>query len=103
MYAIIKTGGKQHRVSTGDHLRVEKLEGEVGSSVQLDQVLLVGGEGETHIGRPRLEGAQVQARICRQARGAKIIIFKKTRRQGYHKKQGHRQHYTELEITGIQL
>ena len=101
MYAIIKTGGKQYRVSEGQTLRVEKLDGEKGDSVRLDTVLLVGGEGETRIGKPTLEGAAVDAQIVRQGRAKKIIVFKKKRRKGYHKKQGHRQAFTELKITGI--
>ncbi len=101
MYAIIKTGGKQYRVSEGQTLRVEKLDGEQGDSVRLDTVLLVGGEGETRIGKPTVEGAAVDARIVRQGRAKKIIVFKKKRRKGYHKKQGHRQAFTELKITGI--
>lgn len=102
MYAIIKTGGKQYRVAPGQTLRVEKLEGEKGDSVRLEQVLLLGGgEGETRIGRPFIDGAAVEAQIVRQARDRKIIVFKKKRRKGYHKKQGHRQAFTELKITGI--
>lgn len=101
MYAIIKTGGKQYRVSEGQTLRVEKLDGEKGDSVRLDTVLLVGGEGETRIGKPTVDGAAVDAQIVRQGRAKKIIVFKKKRRKGYHKKQGHRQAFTELKITGI--
>lgn len=101
MYAIIKTGGKQYRVSEGDTLRVEKLEGEAGAKVSLDQVLLVGGAGETKIGAPLVAGAVVEAEITRQAKAKKVIIFKKNRRKGYHKKQGHRQRFTQLRITGI--
>jgi large subunit ribosomal protein L21 len=101
MYAIIKTGGKQYRVSEGQTLRVEKLDGEQGDTVRLDNVLLLGGEGDTRIGTPLLDGAAVEARIVRQARAKKIIVFKKKRRKGYHKKQGHRQYFTELKITGI--
>jgi large subunit ribosomal protein L21 len=101
MYAIIKTGGKQYRVSKGQALRVEKLDGEVGDALDLEQVLLVGGDGETRIGTPFLDGAKVGATIKAQGRAKKIIVFKKKRRKGYHKKQGHRQAYTEIEITGI--
>ena len=99
MYAIIKTGGKQYRVTEGDTLRVEKLDVE-GTSVTFDQVLLVGGE-EVKIGAPIVEGASVSAEILREGRAKKIIVFKKKRRKGYHKKQGHRQAYTEVKITGI--
>jgi large subunit ribosomal protein L21 len=101
MYAIIKTGGKQYRVSEGQTLRVEKLAGEAGDSISLDDVLLVGGDGATRVGTPRVDGASVQAKIVRHARGKKVIVFKKKRRKGYHKKQGHRQTFTELQITGI--
>lgn len=101
MYAIIKTGGKQYRVSEGQSLRVEKLDGEAGEAISLDQVLLVGGDGATRVGTPRVDGASVQAQIVRHARGKKIIVFKKKKRKGYHKKQGHRQTFTELRIMGI--
>lgn len=99
MYAIIKTGGKQYRVAEGDTLRVEKLSAESGA-VKFDQVLLVGGD-QVKIGAPLVEGASVDADILRHKRAKKIIVFKKKRRKGYHKKQGHRQTYTEVKITGI--
>lgn len=101
MYAIIKTGGKQFRVSEGQSVRVEKLPGDPGDAVTLGEVLLVGGDGQTRIGTPRLEGASVSAEIVAQDRAKKIVVYKKKRRKGYHKKQGHRQAYTELKITGI--
>ena len=101
MYAIVKTGGKQYRVTEGQALRVEMLAGEIGSSITLDQVLLVGGEGDAKIGRPLVEGAKVMASITRHARAKKILVFKKKRRKGFHKKIGHRQYFTELKITGI--
>jgi large subunit ribosomal protein L21 len=101
MYAIIKTGGKQYRVSQGQTLRVEKLEGAIGDSIELSDVLLVGGEGETRIGQPLVDGVKVNAEIVEQGRAKKIIVFKKKRRKGYHKKQGHRQFFTSLKITGI--
>ena len=99
MYAIIKTGGKQYRVTEGDTLRVEKLNVE-GTSVTFDQVLLIGGD-QVKIGAPLVEGASVSADIVCESRAKKIIVFKKKRRKGYHKKQGHRQAYTEVKITGI--
>jgi large subunit ribosomal protein L21 len=99
MYAIIKTGGKQYRVTEGETLRVEKLNAE-GASVTFDQVLLVGGD-EVKIGTPTVAGATVSADIVREGRAKKIIVFKKKRRKGYHNKQGHRQAYTEVKITGI--
>ncbi|MGI6638122.1 MAG: 50S ribosomal protein L21 [Desulfobulbus sp.] len=101
MYAIIRTGGKQYQVEAGDRLRVEKLEGEVGSTVELDEVLLV-VDGETvQIGRPLVEGAKVLATILEQGRQKKVIVFKKKRRKGYQVKKGHRQLYTALNIESI--
>ena len=102
MYAIIRAGGKQYRVAEGQTLRVEKLSGEPGDTVTLDDVLLLGGDGQTRIGTPKVAGAQVQARILQQDRAKKVLIFKKRRRKGYTKKQGHRQSFTELKVTGIQ-
>ena len=101
MYAIVKTGGKQYRVTPGQTVRVEKLDGAVGDNVELGDVLLIGGEGETQVGQPRVDGASVAAEIVEQGRSKKIIIFKKKRRKGYHKKQGHRQAFTGLKITEI--
>lgn len=102
MYAVVRTGGKQHRVIRGERLRVDKLEGEVGAEVALEDVLLLGGDGEPKIGQPRVDGALVTAKIVSQDRDRKIRVFKKQRRKGFHKTIGHRQPYTELEITGIQ-
>ena len=99
MYAIIKTGGKQYRVSEGQTLRVEKLSAE--DKVSFDQVLLVGGDDGVKVGKPVVEGASVDADVVREGRGKKVIIFKKKRRKGYHKKQGHRQAFTEVKITQI--
>jgi len=101
MYAIVKTGGKQYRVAPGQTVRVEKLEGAVGDNVELGDVLLVGGEGDTQVGQPRVAGASVAAEIVEQGRAKKIIVFKKKRRSGYHKKQGHRQAFTALKIREI--
>ena len=102
MYAIIKTGGKQYRVSPGQTLRVEKLEGAVGDAVELNEVLLVGGGEGVQIGTPQVAGAAVNAEIVEQGRAKKVIVFKKKRRKGYHKKQGHRQYFTALRIKDIQ-
>ncbi|MBO6936217.1 MAG: 50S ribosomal protein L21 [Deltaproteobacteria bacterium] len=99
-YAIIKTGGKQYRVSEGDTIRVEKIQGEVGSSVELGEVLMVGGESVS-VGTPLVSGAKVTAEIVAQDRAKKIIVFKMKRRKNYRRKQGHRQPYTELRITGV--
>ena len=101
MYAIVRTGGKQYQVEAGDTLRVEKLQGEVGDTVELDDVLLVvDGEAVT-IGQPVVEGAKVVAKVLEQGRHKKIIVFKKKRRQGYQVKKGHRQMYTALKIETI--
>jgi len=101
MYAIIRTGGKQYQVEAGDILRVEKLQGEVGDTVELSDVLLV-VDGETvKIGQPVIEGAKVVAKIIEQGRHKKIIVFKKKRRKGYQLKKGHRQMYTALNIETI--
>ena len=101
MYAVVKTGGKQYRVRSGQMLRVEKLDGAVGDTVSLDEVLLVGGGESIKVGQPILAGASVSAQIMEQGRAKKIIVFKKRRRKGYHKKQGHRQAYTQLRIGDI--
>lgn len=101
MYAVIQTGGKQYRVSAGDVIKVEKLIGEAGSQVTFDQILLV-GEGETaKIGTPIVAGAEVTTEIVAQARGPKLLIFKKRRRQNSRRKNGHRQDITILRVTGI--
>ncbi len=102
MYAVIKTGGKQYRVSEGDTIRVEKLDGEVGSKIELKEVLMVGGESVT-IGKPLVPGAVVTAEIVAQDRAKKIIVFKFKRRKNYRRKNGHRQPYTELRVTGVTL
>ena len=101
MYAIIKTGGKQYRVSDGDKLKVEKLAADVGSELLLDQVLLVGGSEDTRVGTPLVTGASVKAKVLAHGLGEKVKIFKMRRRKHYDKDQGHRQGYTEIEITGI--
>jgi large subunit ribosomal protein L21 len=100
MYAVIKTGGKQYRVATGDKLRVEKLPGSVGDAVVLDQVLLLGGES-VKLGTPVIAGAKVEAKIVSQGLGKKLVVFKFRRRKNYRRKNGHRQPFTALEITNI--
>jgi large subunit ribosomal protein L21 len=100
MYAVIKTGGKQYRVSEGQKLRVEKLEGSAGDKLTFQEVLLVGGDAPK-IGQPLVQGASVSAEILGQDRAKKIIVFKLKRRKNYRRKQGHRQPFTELKITGI--
>jgi len=101
MYAVIKTGGKQYRVAQGDRLRVEKLAGNVGDSVTLNEVLLVGSGEGVKVGAPLVSGAKVEAKIVAQDRSAKVIIFKFRRRKNYRRKTGHRQPFTTLRITGI--
>jgi len=100
MYAVIKTGGKQYKVAQGDRLRVEKLPASVGDTVTFDEVLLVGGDA-IKIGAPLVAGAKVEAKVIAQEREKKIIVFKFRRRKNYRRKNGHRQPFTALEITGI--
>jgi len=101
MYAVIKTGGKQYRVAENDLVTVERLAGAAGDKVELDQVLAVGAGADVKIGTPVLAGAKVSAEIVEQARGDKVIIFKKRRRKNSRRKNGHRQDLTVLKITGI--
>ena len=101
MYAVIKTGGKQYRVAQGDKLRVEKLAGNVGDTVTLGEVLLVGAGDGVKVGTPVVSGAKVEAKIVAQDRGPKVIIFKFRRRKNYRRKTGHRQPFTALEITSV--
>jgi len=101
MYAVIKTGGKQHRVSEGDTLRVEKLAADEGSSVEFDQVLLVSDGDNVTIGAPYVEGGKVTATVESHGRGDKVRILKFRRRKHHLKRQGHRQWFTQLKITGI--
>lgn len=102
MYAVIRTGGKQYRVAQGDTLRVEKLPHDKGATVELTDVLLVGGENGVKIGQPALSGAKVTAEVVVQGRGKKVIVYKFKRRKNYRRKNGHRQAFTLLKITGIQ-
>lgn len=101
MYAVVRTGGKQVRVSPGDAVWIEKLSGQVGDTVELDEVLLIGGDGETRVGAPRVDGARVVATITAHGRGEKIVVFKMKRRKNYSRKQGHRQDYTQVQIDRI--
>lgn len=105
MYAVIKTGGKQYRVAKGDVIKVERLDGDVGQTVALDHVLMVGGEdgAEPTIGTPRLAGARVTAEVLEQGKAPKVIVFKKKRRKNYRRKRGHRQLQTVLRIQEIAL
>jgi len=101
MYAVIKTGGKQYRVAAGDKLKVEKLPAEVGSEVLLDQVLMIGNGAGVRTGAPLLAGAAVKATVVAHGLHDKVEIFKLRRRKHYRKSQGHRQQYTEIQITSI--
>lgn len=102
MYAVIKTGGKQYKVAKDDVITVEKLVAETGTTVELAEVLMIGGEGaEITIGSPLIIGATVTAEVVEQSRAKKVLVFKKKRRQNYRRKAGHRQHQTLLKITNI--
>ena len=100
MYAIIETGGKQYKVQQGDVVFIEKLNVEAGETVTFDKVLAVGGD-EIKVGAPYVDGASVTATVAKQGKTRKIIVYKYKPKKGYHKKQGHRQPYTKVEITAI--
>ena len=102
MYAVIKTGGKQYRVAPGQVLRVEQIDAAEGADVELDDVLLISDGEDVRVGTPRVEGGRVQARVRSHGRGRKVEIIKFKRRKHHMKRMGHRQAYTELEITDIQ-
>jgi large subunit ribosomal protein L21 len=102
MYAVIRTGGKQYRVTEGQTLRVEKLTGKAGDKLTFSDVLLVGGDSPK-IGQPFVKGATVLAEIAGEGKGKKIVVFKFKRRKNYRRKTGHRQPFTELKITGIKV
>ena len=101
MYAVIKTGGKQYRVTAGEKLKIDQLPAGIGAEIVLDQVLLVADGDNLKMGRPLVSGATVQAKVLAQGRHDKVRIFKLRRRKHYQKHQGHRQNFTEIEITGI--
>lgn len=101
MYAVIKSGGKQHRVTVGETLKVELLKSEVGASLNIADVLMVVNGADVKIGQPVVSGASVVAEVVSHGRGKKVRIVKHRRRKHYHKEQGHRQWYTELKITAI--
>ena len=103
MYAVIKTGSKQHKVSEGEVLSVEKLTAEKGTEVVFDEVLMVSGNNGVMVGKPFVEGAKVFGQVIEQTKGPKIQVFKKKRRKGYHKKTGHRQELTSMKITKIAI
>lgn len=101
MFAIVRTGGKQYRVEAGGQITVERVAGEVGSEVSLTEVLALGGDGQPVVGRPVVPNALVRAKIVRQPRGAKVLVFKKKRRKNYRRMRGHRQELTVLKIEEI--
>lgn len=100
MYAIIATGGKQYKVAEGDSIRIEKIDAEVGSVVTFDQVLAV-NNGELQVGCPTVDGATVTASVVKEGKGRKVIVYKYKRKTGYHKKNGHRQLFTQVKIEKI--
>ncbi|HYD50139.1 MAG TPA: 50S ribosomal protein L21 [Terriglobales bacterium] len=102
-YAVIRTGGKQYRVAPGDLIRVEKLAGEPGAEIQFEEVLAARQGDAVQIGAPMLAGARVTGTVVRQAKDKKILIFKKKRRKNYRRRQGHRQFFTSVRVTAIQL
>lgn len=102
MYAVIRSGGKQYRVSPGQTLKVEKLPAEVGHSVSFEEVLMIAAGGQSHIGSPLLADAKVQAEVLKHGRNKKVRIIKLKRRKHHLKHQGHRQHYTAIKVTGIE-
>jgi large subunit ribosomal protein L21 len=101
MYAVIRTGGKQYRIQVGEKLKVEQIEAQSGSELILDQVLMIADGEKISMGNPLVDGATVSATVLGQGRHDKIRIFKMRRRKHYQKHQGHRQNYTEIQITGI--
>ncbi len=101
MFAVLKTGGKQYKVAQGDVIQVEKLEGNVGDKVTLDQVLMIGEKDKIDVGAPVLDGSKVTCEIIDQAKGPKVLVFKKKRRKKYRRTNGHRQLITHLKITDI--
>lgn len=101
MYAVIKTGGKQYRVAQNDLLTIERLAGEPGASIEFADVLMVGNGEQVKVGAPFVSGAKVTAELVDQARGPKVIAFKKRRRKNSRRKKGHRQHLSLVRITGI--
>ena len=102
-YAVIKTGGKQYRVSPGDSLQIEKLDGEPGAELQFTEVLMTAQGGAVQVGSPTVAGARVTAEVVRQGRAKKILVFKKKRRKNYRRRQGHRQYQTTVRVTAIQV
>jgi len=103
MYAIIKTGAKQHRVAEGDVLSIEKLDGNKGDEVVFNEILMLSNDKEVKIGKPFVDGAKVVGQIIAQKKGPKLIVYHMKRRKGFHKKTGHRQSLTSMKITKISM
>jgi len=101
MYAVVKTGGRQYRVAEGDKLRVETLKADEGDAIELNEVLMIASGDQVTVGTPLIDGASVSAKVTAHGRGKKVEIIKFRRRKHYRRQAGHRQNYTELEITGI--
>ena len=101
MYAVIKTGGKQYRVANGEKLKVEQIPADIGQEIILDQVLMVGQGSDVKVGAPLVAGATVTVKVVSHGRADKVKIFKLRRRKHYQKHQGHRQNYTEIEVSAI--
>ncbi len=102
MYAIVKTGGKQYKVEEGNMLKVEKLPYDVEAEVELAEVLLISKDGEITVGNPFIEGAKVKATVVEHGKGKKVVNFKYKTKTGYHRKKGHRQQFTKLQIKSIE-
>lgn len=102
MYAVLETGGKQYRVTTGDKVEVERLEAEAGKPFTFERVLLINRDGQVSVGAPTVAGAKVLADVLEHKRGEKEVVWKMKRRKGYHKKQGHRQELTVVQVREIQ-
>ena len=102
MYAIIETGGKQHRATPGEKLRVEKLEAAVGDTINFEKVMLVSRDGDVALGKPYVDGVSVKATVVEQGRDRKVIVFKKKRRKQYRRTRGHRQSFTAVNIEAIE-
>ena len=101
-YAVIRTGGKQYRVSPGDVIRVEKLSGEPGAAVEFTEVLMASDDAAVQVGTPLVAGARVTAEVIEQGKAKKILVFKKKKRKNYRRHRGHRQHFTAVRVTGIE-
>lgn len=101
MFAVIQTGGKQYKVAENDIIVVEKLDGEAGDNISFGDVLMHGKDGDVKVGAPLVKGASVAGEILEQRKAAKVLVFKKKRRQNYRRKKGHRQNETAIKITGI--